>query len=172
MRDRTDRYSIQGMPSVSSSAKKIGGYLLDAGLLTTDQVNVVLNDQQATGMRFGEIVVARGWMKEQTIEWIMTKVVEPERQALEPPVAATGWVNQPQPRSNALTPTAAPLRTVPQPPATPRVAASAPPPPTTPKIAAKVTDASLQKGFSRRDAPIAKPLPSVNSADGDVNWVG
>lgn len=169
MRDRSDRFTVQGMQPVSSSTKKIGGYLLDAGLLTTDQINVVLNDQQATGMRFGEIVVARGWIKEQTVEWIMTKVVEPERRATQPPVE--------QPRSpvsqavaTALPPV--PVRPVAQPAAPPRIAASAPPPPAAPKIAAKATELSPQKTFVRRDAPISKPLPSVNSADSDVNWVG
>lgn len=182
MRDRTDRYTIQGVQAVSSATKRIGGYLVDAGLLTADQINVVLNDQQATGMRFGEIVVARGWMKEQTVEWIMAKVVEPERQATHPPVDPS-WANQTRPIANVLpAPAAQPsLRPVPQPVSQPmpqpssvpaKVAASAPPPPTAPRIAAKAAEAAAQKGFVRRDAPIAKPLPSVNSSDGDVNWVG
>jgi hypothetical protein len=66
------------------SAKRLGGYLIDAGLLQTHQVEVALRDQQATGMRFGDIVVARGWLKRKTIEYFMTKIVDLERKAGEP----------------------------------------------------------------------------------------
>ncbi|WP_299489771.1 hypothetical protein [Acaryochloris sp. IP29b_bin.137] len=57
----------------------IGAYLVEAGLLTDAQVGVALADQTVTAMPFGEIVVARGWVKEQTIEFIMKRVVLPER---------------------------------------------------------------------------------------------
>ena len=67
--------------------------MVEAGLLTHDQINVALNDQQATGMRFGEIIVARGWLKEQTVEWIVTKVIEPERQLVEPSINSVNSVN-------------------------------------------------------------------------------
>ncbi|NJR65238.1 MAG: hypothetical protein HC772_07810 [Leptolyngbyaceae cyanobacterium CRU_2_3] len=78
MRDKSDRYQVQPVPS-GVLPKRLGTYLVDAGLLSSDQIKVVLNDQQSTGMRFGEIVAARGWLKEQTIEWIIQKVIEPER---------------------------------------------------------------------------------------------
>lgn len=61
------------------SYRPIGAYLVEAGLLTDDQVGVVLADQDVTAMPFGEIVIARGWAKEKTIEFIMEKVVLPER---------------------------------------------------------------------------------------------
>lgn len=80
MRDKSDRYRIETVP-LPTPPKRLGSYLVDAGLLTDDQVRVVLNDQQITGMRFGEVLVARGWLKEQTIEWVMNKVVLPERKA-------------------------------------------------------------------------------------------
>lgn len=69
------------MATPSNGFKRLGHYLVEAGLLTPDQVSVALNDQKATGMRFGDIVVARGWLKEQTIEWVMQKVVIPEKRA-------------------------------------------------------------------------------------------
>ena len=43
--------------------KRLGGYLVEAGLLTPAQIDVALNDQKLTGMRFGEILAARGWVK-------------------------------------------------------------------------------------------------------------
>lgn len=66
----------------NASRTRLGSYLIEAGLITPAQVSVVLNDQQIdTDMRFGDVLVARGWVKPETIEFIMTRVVEPERRA-------------------------------------------------------------------------------------------
>ncbi|MBW4553022.1 MAG: hypothetical protein KME35_18215 [Aphanocapsa sp. GSE-SYN-MK-11-07L] len=62
--------------------KPVGAYLVDAGLLSTAQVDVILADQQMMEMPFGEIATARGWVKQQTVEYIMYRVIEPERLAL------------------------------------------------------------------------------------------
>lgn len=61
------------------SKKCIGNYLVEAGLLSIAQVDVILLDQNATGMRFGEIVASRGWMKEQTIEYLMEHLIAPQQ---------------------------------------------------------------------------------------------
>ncbi len=61
--------------------KPIGSYLVDAGLLSAGQVEVILSDQQMMDMSFGEIATARGWVKQQTVEYLMYKVIEPERLA-------------------------------------------------------------------------------------------
>ena len=66
-------------PSLISSSKFIGNYLLEAGLLSAAQVDVILSDQASTGMRFGEIAVSRGWLKEQTIEYLMKHLISPQR---------------------------------------------------------------------------------------------
>ncbi|NJO77752.1 MAG: hypothetical protein HC827_03970 [Cyanobacteria bacterium RM1_2_2] len=204
MQNRGDRFQVhnqvQSMPTLSP--KKIGCYLVDAGLLTAAQISVALNDQQSTGMRFGEIVVARGWLKEQTVEWIMSKVVEPERQAIHRHQQAAYQRSASQQASNRWSNQGA--HSVLQPPATqakPGVAQSSQPTlsastgrmpvsrmpdSATRKPADKPTDATAEQPtpqtdkptaainskFIRREAPISKPLPSVNSSDGDVNWVG
>lgn len=62
--------------------KPLGAYLIEAGLLSQAQVDVILADQTITEMQFGEIVVTRGWVKEQTIEYLMQKVILPEREVL------------------------------------------------------------------------------------------
>lgn len=62
-------------------AKRLGDYLVEAGLLTPAQVQVALNDRAMTDLRFGEIVAVRGWVKQQTIDYFMEKIVLPERQA-------------------------------------------------------------------------------------------
>jgi hypothetical protein len=82
-------------PLAFPRVKPLGSYLVDAGLLSGDQIKVILADQQATGMRFGEIAVARGWVKEQTVEWIIRKVIEPERKALQQRLAQSTPPTQP-----------------------------------------------------------------------------
>jgi hypothetical protein len=72
------------MLSYDPITKRMGGYLVDAGLLTKAQVDVTLCDQQATGMRFGDILVERGWIARKTIEYISDKVIELEREIGEP----------------------------------------------------------------------------------------
>lgn len=59
--------------------KRIGSYLVDAGLLSLAQVEVILSDQDSTEMRFGEILVSRGWLKFQTIEFLFQNVILPQR---------------------------------------------------------------------------------------------
>jgi hypothetical protein len=163
MRDRSDRYQVQPVPSFTKP-KRIGSYLVEAGLLTDDQVKVALNDQQATGMRFGDIIVARGWLKEQTIEWVMQKVIIPEKRALnkqqEQIVAQRQTLQQqslPQPIPN---PSNLPTSGQSTGHASPR---------TSPSTAKNSLEAN---SFNRRNVPISKPLPPVQSSDGDVNWVG
>jgi hypothetical protein len=63
----------------AATHKPLGAYLVEAGLLTDAQVGVALADQGTTSLPFGEIVVTRGWVKEQTIEYLMKKVIIPER---------------------------------------------------------------------------------------------
>lgn len=59
--------------------KRIGSYLIDAGILTTDQVDVILADQMHSDLKFGEIAVVRGWTTTATVEYIYSKVIKPER---------------------------------------------------------------------------------------------
>lgn len=61
--------------------KPLGSYLVEAGLLTQKQVEVALADQEVTKKQLGKILVQRGWLKEQTIEYLMQKVILPERAA-------------------------------------------------------------------------------------------
>jgi hypothetical protein len=96
MQDRSQHHSGQPTPHAPRS-KPLGSYLVEAGLLTEDQVKVALNDQKVTGMRFGEILVARGWLKEQTIEWVIQKVVIPENRVQQPFDRPTPPSRQPHP---------------------------------------------------------------------------
>jgi hypothetical protein len=162
MRNKSDHYQV---PAVGRSAlrsnqmaqtgalkyrKRLGDYLVEAGLLTKSQVDVALNDQQMTEMKFGEILAARGWVKQQTVEFLMTKVVLPERRAIEQrertqQQGAEPSLSEPSTRGSSA-------RT----------------------DSAQVDSSQTANGqaFARKDVPISKPLPSVKSTDGDVNWVG
>jgi hypothetical protein len=115
---KPENQQAQYLPAPPSQ-KPLGGHLMDAGLLTLDQVNVALVDQSATGMRFGEVLVIRGWLKEQTVEWVVNKVAEAERKFFDAQTRSLGLLPKP-----------------------------------------------------KRELPISKALPSVNSLDSDVCWVG
>jgi hypothetical protein len=62
--------------------KRIGAYLVEAGLVTPAQLDVALTDQQVMGnMRLGEVLVARGWVKQQTLDYLFEKIIAPEQRA-------------------------------------------------------------------------------------------
>jgi hypothetical protein len=60
--------------------KPIGRYLVEAGIVTSAQVEIALNEQKHSGRRLGEILVSHGWVEQPTIEYLMEKVVLPERE--------------------------------------------------------------------------------------------
>ena len=68
--ERSSR-AVQGMATAVADPmfRPLGAYFVEAGLISPAQVQVVLNDQEMTGLRFGEILVQRGWIKEKTVEY-------------------------------------------------------------------------------------------------------
>jgi hypothetical protein len=54
--------------------KFLGPQLMDAGLLTKAQVKVIYADQEHSGLPFSEIAISRGWVKEETIGYVLRKV--------------------------------------------------------------------------------------------------
>ncbi|NJK38510.1 MAG: WecB/TagA/CpsF family glycosyltransferase [Oscillatoriales cyanobacterium RM2_1_1] len=50
----------------------IGEYLKLAGLLDEAQISQILQEQQQVNLRFGEIAIAKGWVKPKTIKFILT----------------------------------------------------------------------------------------------------
>ena len=61
--------------------KPLGIYLVEAGLLTPNQVDTALKEQQATSIRLGKVLSSRGWVNQQTIEYMMEKVILPEKKS-------------------------------------------------------------------------------------------
>ncbi|WP_299491197.1 hypothetical protein [Acaryochloris sp. IP29b_bin.137] len=85
------RQSIRRRTDVAHypGSKRIGSYLVDAGLLSLAQVEVVLSDQDSTEMRFGEILVSRGWLKFETVEFVFQNVILPQRTLAKKTVGVT-----------------------------------------------------------------------------------
>jgi type IV pilus assembly protein PilB len=45
---------------VRATKKRLGEILMDAGLLSVDEVNKIINEQKQTGEKFGDILIAKG----------------------------------------------------------------------------------------------------------------
>jgi hypothetical protein len=67
-------------PSFSMDFKPIGAYLLESGLINSDQLQDALLKQKSTTLSLGQIISGQGWVKQQTIEYLVAKVIESERQ--------------------------------------------------------------------------------------------
>ena len=62
--------------------KPLGSYLIEANLVTSEQVEKALDEQVTTSMKLGEVLVKHGCVSQETVEYIVKKVVHPERQRL------------------------------------------------------------------------------------------
>ena len=63
-------------------SKRLGTYLIEADLITQDQIDLALVEQTATKMRLGEILVKQGWIQEQALEDLIERVVKPQQDLL------------------------------------------------------------------------------------------
>ena len=69
------------MTSVNLKYKPLGAYLIEAGIVNSVQIDLALNEQKLSQRRLGEILSAWGWVEQQTIEYLIEKIVLPEQQA-------------------------------------------------------------------------------------------
>jgi thioredoxin reductase len=67
-------------PMLPGTTKRLGTYLIEAGLVTSEQVEVALSNQKLTAIPLGQLLASHGWVSQQTIEYLMEKVIMPERQ--------------------------------------------------------------------------------------------
>jgi thioredoxin reductase len=65
---------------LTRKAKRIGTYLLEAGLVTSEQLQEALDEQTRIAMPLGKLLASRGWVSQQTIEFMMEKVIRPEQE--------------------------------------------------------------------------------------------
>ncbi|MCC5897554.1 MAG: hypothetical protein JJU32_06495 [Phormidium sp. BM_Day4_Bin.17] len=82
MYNSTNTATQTHLPTSRLGRKRLGAYLLEAGLITPAQIQVAAYDQQVTGKRFSEVIVDRGWIKQQTIDFLIKHVINPEQQGM------------------------------------------------------------------------------------------
>jgi hypothetical protein len=63
-----------------SQSKPIGAYLAEAGLITLEQLDMALQQQQYSQRRLGEVLSSNGFVNQQTIEYMMEHVIHPDRE--------------------------------------------------------------------------------------------
>lgn len=80
---RYNHKSIAAVMNNYSGYKRLGTYLIEAQVVAPAHIEVALHDQELTGYRLGDILVLRGWVKRELIEWIVENKLLPERQAIE-----------------------------------------------------------------------------------------
>ncbi|MGI2902328.1 hypothetical protein [Tolypothrix sp. VBCCA 56010] len=59
--------------------KYLGECLIEAGLITPSQLETALKEQNSSGRHLQEILTKHGWIKQQTIEYFLEKIVLPEQ---------------------------------------------------------------------------------------------
>lgn len=166
-RDTSDRYEVQAVPSLAGH-KRLGSYLIDAGLINQGQIDVALNDQKATGMKFGEVLATRGWVKQQTVEYFMAKIVLPERQSRKRAPASSSKTMPPDLGRRGVRHT--PSQTTQSRPTTGQ--RRIPEHPTIRQEHPTLSQSNSGKSTGRKVPPITKPLPSTSKDQDGVNWVG
>jgi hypothetical protein len=164
--------------------KRLGSYLVDAGLVTLAQIDVALNDQEfMDDMRIGEILVTRGWIKQQTLDFVIDKVVDPEQSIARRTTLADNLTKRQPPRDTdtVIQPMVSDRRSV--------IGSTRIPAPHTETIAqARSLDGNRvidilrpQKTYTVGDVTTPtdpgrinerKPLSSIPGDDDDTNWAG
>ncbi len=64
-------FLVEELPKLSKNKNPLGQYLKAAKLLNDNQVEQILAEQKTSKMRFGEIAIAKGWLKPITIEFFL-----------------------------------------------------------------------------------------------------
>ncbi|WP_335216111.1 hypothetical protein [Nostoc sp.] len=73
---------IRKIDAQSFELKPLGTYLVEAELITPDQLDTALKTQKLSGEQLGEILAMHGFVRQQTIEYFMSNVVLPERREI------------------------------------------------------------------------------------------
>ena len=54
----------------------IGQYLKQAGLLTDEQIQIILEEQKQTELKFGELAIAKGWLEQTTVDFFLQHLLK------------------------------------------------------------------------------------------------
>lgn len=97
-------------PHLSTQFKPIGTYLLESGLINSSQLKDALTKQKSSALPLGQIISSQGWVKQKTIEYLVTKVIASERQLKK--VNSLSFVDHLESQwTNDLTPSSTPVTT-------------------------------------------------------------
>lgn len=79
--ETADFFAQEWYDKVTSVEKRpLGYYLREAGLLTEQQINDILKEQQTNWLKFGAIAVLKGWLKQSTVDFFIGNLF-PEHQS-------------------------------------------------------------------------------------------
>jgi N-acetylglucosaminyldiphosphoundecaprenol N-acetyl-beta-D-mannosaminyltransferase len=81
VKPETIDFFAEELPELATThpTQPLGQYLKKAALLNDDQIRRILNYQRKTGMKFGEIAVLKGWVKQETIDCFLDTVASEHR---------------------------------------------------------------------------------------------
>jgi hypothetical protein len=74
-------YTYELRTQTLRKVKPLGAYLVEAGLLTSEQLETALDEHRQTGHRLGDVLSAHAWVSTQTIEYMMEHLILPARLA-------------------------------------------------------------------------------------------
>ncbi|HSM80405.1 MAG TPA: hypothetical protein VLS96_01910 [Nodosilinea sp.] len=78
-RDAIEFFAEQ-WPQLANGAREhpIGYYFQQAGLLSAQQVEALLQEQAQAGLRIGALAVLRGWLSQETLDWFLRSLAPEE----------------------------------------------------------------------------------------------
>lgn len=79
LKPETIDFFIDKLPELAVNKEKhpLGYYLKSAALLDEKQINIILTNQGKTGMKFGEMAISEGWVKQETVD-LFLEFMEPD----------------------------------------------------------------------------------------------
>ncbi len=81
-RDAIEFFAEQWPKLVTGSRDRpIGYYFQQAGLLSTQQVDALLQEQAQAGLRIGALAVLHGWLSQETLDWFLRSLAPEESAA-------------------------------------------------------------------------------------------
>jgi hypothetical protein len=76
---RFDQAIFESTAQDTQNIKPIGSYLIEAGLIRSEQLQEALSQQKSTSIPIGKVLASNGWIRQETVEYVMEKVVYAER---------------------------------------------------------------------------------------------
>jgi hypothetical protein len=76
---RVDQAFFESSTQGSQNLKPIGSYLVEAALIKTEQLQEALSQQKTHSIPIGEILASNGWVRQETIEYLMERIICVER---------------------------------------------------------------------------------------------